>query len=114
MLFSGAYIDSFVATAPKSYAMRIILPNGEKKVIFKLKGFRQMMITEELITQELMERLLVIDNNEKVVIVYDRQVKRNFRAGGMFERKDKKTFRTVNSKRVLRPDLDFITLPYGY
>ena len=106
----GAVAKSFISTGPKSYAIKVVLPDGQIKNIIKFKGISLNDTTSKLITFDTL-RNLVRDRHSFSVPV------RQFapgKMGGVNLRNTQKTVNFTFDKRLIVNKTHFNTVPWGF
>jgi hypothetical protein len=101
------YIEEFVSGGPKNYAYR--LDNGVE--VCKVRGFTLNFKNSQLINYQAIKDM-VVNGKEGKTVVNPCKISRDSRKRKIYNRKEKKNYRMVYTKRAILPDLN--TVPYGY
>lgn len=109
---TDAYISEFVATAPKSYSMKVFDPDtGKTFYDTRVKGVTLNYQNKQLINFDAMKDM-VLNRGPSIATHNPTKITRNINTGQIFNVAQTKQFSFNHDKRVSRND--FSTLPYGY
>ena len=103
----GVHITEFVATAPKSYSMK--LSNGD--CITKIKGFQLNHFNSQVLNFEALKKM-VFDQDLKIETINKCQIKRDKKEFMLKSFDEVKKHSFTFNQRQIRPG--FETLPFGY
>ena len=110
----GSAIVEYVATAPKSYAYKVLKPDGTISTHVKSKGFTLDHATSKVITFDCMKELVdsfVFGDNSKVVSVSGKGIRRD-KDHTVVTLNVPKIFRTTFSKRQMVEN--YCSVEYGF
>jgi G:T-mismatch repair DNA endonuclease (very short patch repair protein) len=107
----GAYISEFVSAGPKNYAYTIVNKAGERvDGVCKVKGITLNAKNAASVNFETMKEMVTGTISSELVLQDERIVRSKDHR--VLTKKEKKTWRVVYRKRILRDDLS--TVPFGY
>ena len=111
----NAYIDEFASGGPKNYGYNVINPPNPPKTCTKIKGLN---ITEGLkhklnfeTVKKYAKKYRLNDKREKVVPQLQFRSERDHT---VYTKVFDKKYRVVSEKRIVVPEGEYQTLPYGY
>ena len=109
----GSYITEYIATAPKSYSLKIKRgQDGEIITQTKIKGFSLSYDNAQILNHETLKRMVCEGATDPIVTVNPNKMKRNLVSGKITSVTEKKKFTFTNDKRV--GCANWNTLPFGY